>query len=108
MRPSRHEAHAALDCLLRDHPSRVARAQDPGLRLVQDRVQIPAVEAGKEAGSLVGGEPLDRDAFLAEDPLALGAPAGAFAEEPGDAARDEELGPRVAFQLAPELERPSG
>ena len=105
---ARHEARAALDCLLRDHPRRVARAQDPGLGLVQDRVEIPAVEAGKEAGSFVGSEPLDRDALLAEDALALGAPAVALAEEPGDAARHEELGARVAFQLAPELERAPG
>ena len=47
-------------------------------------------------------------ALLFEDPLARRAPAVACPEEPGDAARDEELGSRLALQLAPELERAPG
>ena len=60
---------------------------------------------GKRRAPSVGRERSTGTALLAEDALALLRPSRRAAEEPGDAAGDEELLPRVLLELAPELER---
>ena len=79
----------------------------PGLRLVEDRVEALAVEAREEPRSFVGRRGARPGSPSSRSTRSLSAPQpSASAEEPGDAARDEELGAGVPLELAPELERP--
>src|SRR5262245_10844676 len=104
----RDEVGAALDRELGRDPRRISGPEHSGLGLEQDRLEPLSIEAREEARALVGCEQLDGDPLLEQDAFALLAPPVRAGEEPRDTRRDDELGSRLALEVAPEVERAAG
>ena len=87
---------------------RALGAQHARLGLVEQELEILAAEAREQSRALLDAESLDRDALGAQRLLRRRLPAVAAAGEPHEPALDQQVGPRLGLELAPQRARAAG